>query len=174
MEPTLFSLLPPVKLNRMRFRKLRIAWSVAWCMVAVLLCVLWVRSYFQTDFVTSVNKSRMATTLGSTSGAVYFARSDGSPLQFKTRNGGFAVVTAVETKGWKYASDKPARLESMFLWKVVGKDLMIQIPIWLSAIPLATLAAAPWIRYRFSLRTLLIATTLVAVALGLAGYVMRR
>ena len=29
----------------MKFRKLRIAWSVAWGVVAVLLCVLWVRSY---------------------------------------------------------------------------------------------------------------------------------
>src|SRR6185503_6285985 len=28
----------------MRFRKLRIAWSVWWGVVAVLLCVLWVRS----------------------------------------------------------------------------------------------------------------------------------
>ena len=30
----------------MRFRKLRIAWSVAWGVVAVLLIVLWVRSYW--------------------------------------------------------------------------------------------------------------------------------
>ena len=29
----------------MKYRKLRIAWSVAWGIVAVLLCVLWVRSY---------------------------------------------------------------------------------------------------------------------------------
>src|SRR5262245_23954492 len=28
-----------------RYRKLRIAWSVAWGVVVVLLCVLWVRSY---------------------------------------------------------------------------------------------------------------------------------
>ena len=30
----------------MKHRKLRIAWSVAWGVVAVLLCVLWVRSYW--------------------------------------------------------------------------------------------------------------------------------
>ena len=29
----------------MKHRKLRIAWSVAWGIVTVLLCVLWVRSY---------------------------------------------------------------------------------------------------------------------------------
>ena len=32
--------------NPMKYRKLRIAWSVAWGVVAVLLCVLWVRSYW--------------------------------------------------------------------------------------------------------------------------------
>ena len=40
----------------------------------------------------------------------------------------------------------------------------------------ATLAAVPWIhaRWRFSLRTLLIATTLVAVVLGLVVYAARK
>ena len=41
---------------------------------------------------------------------------------------------------------------------------------------IAALAAAPWIRWsrRFSLRTLLIATTLVAVVLGLIVYAARQ
>src|SRR5689334_14765186 len=30
-----------------RFRKLRIAWSVTWGVAAVLVCVLWVRSYWR-------------------------------------------------------------------------------------------------------------------------------
>jgi len=33
----------------MRFRKLRIAWSVAWSVIVVPLCVLWVRSYWLID-----------------------------------------------------------------------------------------------------------------------------
>jgi hypothetical protein len=33
----------------MRFRKLQIAWSVVWGVVAVLLIVLWMRSYWWTD-----------------------------------------------------------------------------------------------------------------------------
>ena len=33
----------------MKFRKLRIAWSVAWGAVAVLLCALWVRNYWSGD-----------------------------------------------------------------------------------------------------------------------------
>jgi hypothetical protein len=37
----------------MRFRKLRIAWSVLWGLAAVLLIALWVRSYHHVDIVRS-------------------------------------------------------------------------------------------------------------------------
>ena len=50
-------------------------------------------------------------------------------------------------------------------------------PFWLVSVAVATLGVAPWIgclRWRFSLRTLLIATTLVAVVLGLAVYAARK
>ena len=36
----------------MRFRKLRIAWSVVWGLACVLLIALWVRSYWYWDDVT--------------------------------------------------------------------------------------------------------------------------
>jgi hypothetical protein len=47
-----------------------------------------------------------------------------------------------------------------------GKGHMV--PYWAIVLPSAALASVPWIRWskRFSLRTLLIATTLVAVVLG--------
>jgi hypothetical protein len=58
-------------------------------------------------------------------------------------------------------------------WNVSG-------PLWVVGVLLATagasLAAVPWLRslrYRFSLRTLLIATTVVALVLGLIIYAMR-
>jgi hypothetical protein len=40
------------------------------------------------------------------------------------------------------------------------------VPCWLAATTLGLFASAPWFRFRFSLRTLLIATTLVAAGLG--------
>ena len=46
-------------------------------------------------------------------------------------------------------------------------DGAIQFQYWLPTIISGSLAAAPWLRWRFSLRTLLIATTLVALLLGL-------
>jgi len=53
---------------------------------------------------------------------------------------------------------------------------IVFLPYWFLAIAMATSASLPWVsrcRWRFSLRTLLIATTLVAVVLGLIVYVSR-
>lgn len=35
----------------MKYRKLRMGWSVGWGVVVVMLCVLWVRSYWWIDTV---------------------------------------------------------------------------------------------------------------------------
>jgi hypothetical protein len=47
--------------------------------------------------------------------------------------------------------------------------LRLDVPFWFIVLISLALAAAPWLRtrWRFSLRTLLLATTLVAVVLGL-------
>ena len=47
--------------------------------------------------------------------------------------------------------------------------VMVYLPHWLPAMIVAAIGTAPWLPWfsRFSLRTLLIATTLVAVVLGL-------
>jgi hypothetical protein len=51
------------------------------------------------------------------------------------------------------------------------KELVL--PYWLVFFSVAALASAPWIHWRFSLRTLLIAMTLVAILLGLIVYAAR-
>jgi hypothetical protein len=48
------------------------------------------------------------------------------------------------------------------------------VPHWFCALILATFSVAPWIRRQFSLRTLLIVTTLVAVVLGLIVWQVRQ
>ena len=47
------------------------------------------------------------------------------------------------------------------------------IPFWAPVLVLSLIAVAPWLPQRFSLRTLLIATTLVAVVLGLIVWSIR-
>ncbi len=48
-----------------------------------------------------------------------------------------------------------------------GIDVGLQFPHWWLVAIAVTFAALPWLSLRFSLRTLLIATTLVAVGLGI-------
>jgi hypothetical protein len=50
----------------------------------------------------------------------------------------------------------------------VGAPTIFSAPYWTLAALSAGLATVPWIPRRFSLRMLLLATTLVAVVLGLA------
>ena len=112
----------------MRYRKLRIAWSVVWGVVVVLLCMLWVRS--QSDIrkaPTTQDSGRMDRNLDA-----LFARS--------------------------YNAQNVGDFESG-----------IAIPDWAIIAPVLLIGVLPWIQRakRFSLRTLLIAATLVAAVLGL-------
>ena len=50
----------------LRFRKLRITWSVMWGFACVLIIASWVRSYYVNDVVWNVNKNSVVTTIGST------------------------------------------------------------------------------------------------------------
>jgi len=47
------------------------------------------------------------------------------------------------------------------------------IPLWSLVLITAAASTLPWMRRRFSLRTLLIATTLIAITLGLTIYMTR-
>ena len=67
-------------------------------------------------------------------------------------------------------------MQRMFATPLPQKPMYcVQVPHWFLLGIVATLAPVPWIHWskRFSLRTLLIATTLVAVVLGLVVYAAR-
>jgi hypothetical protein len=153
----------------MRFRKLRIAWSVLWGLLAVLLIALWMRSYTWRDscfigshlFVSSCyGQLSFYTDLppGSFQYNHCYANDPAestffgiSKLQFARRN---LLMFRKEPTRWQY-----------------------YFPHWSVAVPVVALAVAPWarqIKCRFSLRTLLIATTLVAVVLGVIVYMARK
>jgi len=52
----------------------------------------------------------------------------------------------------------------------------VTYPHWFAILTFATLSVVPWIRWRtrFSIRALLIGTTLIAVALGIVVYALRK
>ena len=60
----------------MRFRKLRIAWSVGWGIACVLLIVLWVRSYWWVDMLSASHAETTCSRFDSRQGRVAFLRND--------------------------------------------------------------------------------------------------
>ena len=145
----------------MKYRKLRIAWSTVCTFACVLLIALWVRSHRWVDEVRELNSLHWQQ-LTSCQGWIHLRRG-GSLFDPYDR--------------WSVYSNRisdvgPVSLPRSFKWKIMPAP-QVSLPHWLLALLCATSAAFPWIRWRFSLRTLLIAMTLVAVGLGLAVYALR-
>ena len=147
-----------------RHRKLRIAWSVGWGIVAVLVCMLWVRSYKRTDIL---------------SGPLIGPRS----FQAIACSGKLAVIIAPYSADWHHEAWMPEQ-SSWRRWQFSLFRFYNSVPRtanrheWAVSFGLlitvaAAIGAASWSSYRFSLRTLLIATTLVAVVLGLIVWAVR-
>jgi hypothetical protein len=137
----------------MGFRKLRVAWSVAWGIAAVLLVVLWVRSCWWHEQASYSTLSKTYFSIRSDNGYLTGFQGDFRPSR--------------HTPGWLYTSGVTREDWHHFIFKWNSKYRIISLPHAAVAILFATPAIAPWLRWRFSLRTLLVATTLVAVVLGL-------
>src|SRR5262245_22850594 len=139
----------------MRYRKLRIAWSMVWGVVAVLLIVLWVRSYSWDDC-----------------GSVHIPLMNW--LGFRSNNGAETVyINIIQSFQFELVSH-PANhlLDSVPNYHGFGilhysPSLAVRVPHWLSVLFVSALGTLPWLRCRFTLRTLLVATTLIAIVLGL-------
>jgi hypothetical protein len=140
----------------MRYRKLRIAWSMFWGLAAVLLIVLWVRSCSNWDTLVVRWSATKELNIESVVGEVRWYVTDRSSDRV-------SQICAFIHESLR-ASDGEAIRELGFVRSLVPfKHLPILLPFLCSM----TATAAPWLPYRISLRTLLIATTLVAVVLGL-------
>ena len=160
----------------MKYRKLRNAWSVGWGVVATLVIVLWVRSNWWFDQYAGPGSNATYCGYTSVQGRVLLGKSNDPMLPT-------VLGTRWIWRQWDKATNRalfpasvPSTYESVLLpWIEVNPNYYIQngtsyevvLPHWLFVVPFAILAAASWVRWRFSLRTLLIATTLVAILLGL-------
>ena len=135
---------------------LRIAVTTLALTACVLLIVLWVRSYFYSDFVLLQSHS-MEWVASSQFGNVFFNVNDGDPSAPRWTY--FSL--AAGPRGLK-------RLPPGFNFKYGSGSVYGYVPHWFLVLLSATLAALPWIKWRFSLRTMLIGMTLIAVVLGIA------
>jgi hypothetical protein len=145
----------------MKFRKLRIAFSATCGIACVLLIVLWVRSLKTCDLLSKRHADGwMKTTFSSSHGTLEFEQSRDD---------------VAGRPGWHYIGiDDCGPPTQMFVFKLAAARKFIQIPDCLPLMFCIAGAIGPWLPWRFSLRTLLIATTLVAVVLGLIVWQVRR
>jgi hypothetical protein len=148
----------------MKFKKLRIGWSIVFGVMCVLLIALWVRSYWWQDIFQLGNGRALASSLGS------------------LQTCAVSVGAALEPRWILTTSQQLWPGSSKYSFLGIGYSPGpfwpgVIIPDWLPILLFAVLAAVPWINrvnWHFSLRTLLIAMTLVAVVLGLVASAAHR
>jgi hypothetical protein len=147
---------------RRRFRKLRIAWSVGCVVVAALLITLWVGSYQYYESVLSSFGN--VTSVQGTVVCNYF------DFWYAIKHGpGDWALTQGAAERW--SNNAPMkRWPGLLLYRHRNGVPCLELQHWFLIALCGLCCVAPWqswLRWRFSLRTMLIATTLVAVVLGI-------
>jgi hypothetical protein len=144
-------------------RSLRIAWTVGCGILCVLLIVLWVRSYSWRDLcsIQLLGSQRLSTM--SMKGNLSCIKEHAPHVA------GFCRIRSKlidpELLRLAHATGMSAKL----LYRVppYNRSSYLLVPHCLPIFLTVVTAGIPWFHWQFSLRTLLIATTLIAVALGL-------
>jgi hypothetical protein len=160
----------------LRLRKLRIAWSAVWGIAAVLLIVLWVRSYFSNDNVLlrlwRTHLIELDSQEGSFLTQLWIHPTPPPTVVFQawSRN-----MQPSQFHWDDYPPGIVSRLGFHRKFLDGGWRIVIAAPHWSLALLTGTLASLSWLpfRKRFTLRTLLVATTLVGIALGLIVYMFK-
>jgi hypothetical protein len=149
-------------------RLLRIAFSALCGIVCLLLAVLWVRSLSALDSWQSHAVGKWSLHIQSAHGkAIVFAVPDSERLS-ELGLSRFSNVPFTHINPGNELSRPIAGSQAVTAYFNQGKRICI-IPFSIVLLLVVGLSAIPWApwRLKFSLRTLLIATTLVAVVLGL-------
>src|SRR5262245_36091813 len=147
-----------------RFWWLRFAASAAFVMLCLLIAASWVRSYWAYDTLTLVQpKTPVYYGVGAAQGVLMFVLPTDKTLLAKFREWQWQLNTltfqsiALPTKfGFAFFRD--------------STEVDLAVPHWFALLLSAALAALPWLRFRFSLRTMLIVTTLIALLLAIAAW----
>jgi hypothetical protein len=151
-------------------RKLRISFSVGCGAVCVLLILLWVRSYWRSDSVFYFNPGLLF--------GVHSKQGIVRPVYSSNHE----LPVAAGTSKWQIRNEvvrdfvdgaRIPRLQPFRLYNRFPSSIFVTIPYWFLIVVVATIGASPWLPRHFSLRTLLFATTLVALLLGSIVYAVR-
>jgi hypothetical protein len=155
-------------------RYLRNAFSAVCGVVCLMLIVLWVHSYWWNDLL-FVQSSRSAIEFTSVRG-----RFGCTAWDYVPKSGSGKIVYAPEwigdipSRSWKYYESRTPK----WIWfppRAPATSTLFGMPFWCPTLiaALFSVLSLYGLRPQFSLRTLLIATTLVAVGLGLMVYAMK-
>lgn len=151
-----------------RWLKARIAVSAVCLVISVLLCVLWVRSYRHAE-VLHIRTPYWPTAFGSVQGGLTMFRSGMRPTRFD----GPWLLTGeiVGERVQDYWAEVPPYRNALGFGILQQPGFRVySAPHWFPVVLFLSLAVITWIPWRFSLKTLLIVTTLLATVLGLVVY----
>jgi hypothetical protein len=141
--------------------------------VCILLVVLWWRSYYQFDQLIFPAVGNRLISLGSLKGTfdigTLVVPSEAPEFAYLSL-GASSVAIQDEGRTWTELNEFRGRSWIFQYAQPPNQESWVRMPSWFPILLLATTAILPWIRWRFSLRTLLIATTLIAILLGLIVY----
>jgi len=123
----------------MRFRKLRMVFSVTCLAVYALLIALWVRSYFSDDFVVAFIPKHRVLDIGSECGVLRMTatciRNRELEPRFTISSGRYPTLVEY----WDF-DRSPDRLGN--------ERVTIRFPHWFAVLLAPAIAAAPWFRWR--------------------------
>jgi hypothetical protein len=136
----------------MKYRKLRITFSAASGVMCLLLSLLWARGHFWAD---DIRWSRYCIVIGSNTGKLYLFKSKSLVLLLPEPGALKYSCYSAREPWWITDSTSP-----------FAGDYTICFPTWCAAAAAGIAAAVPWVPWRFSLRIMLLATTLLALVLG--------
>jgi hypothetical protein len=146
-------------------RKLRIAVSVFFGVLTVALCMLWVRSYWRADSIHFMANGGYVYSLVADAGLVEVSRG------IDVESNGMFAPGDYWVNAWDYHQrrrETKARLLVPFKFRSGQHYFRLEIPFWFPVFLVAATSVLTLRSIRFSVRTLLVATTVVAVVLGLA------
>lgn len=147
----------------MRFKKTRIVFSLVCGVLCLLLIGLWVRSYWVNDFVG-------LPTNGTTIISTWLGRICVERLWEQK----------IDEPGWWWrmspTDEIPAEVKEAPVWYCFKNSAngWVGFPLWFPTVIFALLGTVHWLSTRFSLRTLLLVTTAVAVGLWLILWMAHR
>src|ERR1700754_3010728 len=113
-------------------RRLRIAGSVWWGIICVLLVVLWVRSFRTDDFIYNRNSMGDFATIGSNRGTAYY-------LRWR-----LPTLSLFQIHDWRNGSVDASEPQPLFQWRSLsaGSPEGVTVPFWFPVLLVVAIAAA--------------------------------